>query len=270
LSEASAHIVTALVADLTATWPELDAEVDWAENTSGTERVAHVTTDARVHEIARVGRVDGLDGLSWSRAREGSPVLTRGVVRVTDTLVVPGGASGVTVRHQARSFFQGNRSLLQPLYSDVLSRISGRTVCDLYAGVGLFAIGAASLGCVVEAVEGDLAASDDLRLNAADHELVACHESAVETFLARWSAPAVDTLIVDPPRTGLSADAVAGVLEMEPRRIVYVSCDPATLARDARRLVNGGYQLDDLRGFDLFPRTGHVEAVVTFDRSVRA
>jgi 23S rRNA (uracil1939-C5)-methyltransferase len=71
-------------------------------------------------------------------------------------------------------------------------------------------------------------------------------------------------VIVDPPRTGLSPDALAGVVRLKPRQIVYVSCDVATLARDSRKFVDGGYTIERADGFDLFPNTPHVETVVTF------
>jgi 23S rRNA (uracil1939-C5)-methyltransferase len=72
------------------------------------------------------------------------------------------------------------------------------------------------------------------------------------------------TVIVDPPRTGLSPEALAGVIRLNAPQIVYVSCDVATLARDARRLVDAGYTLDGLRGFDFFPDTAHVETLAVF------
>ena len=75
-------------------------------------------------------------------------------------------------------------------------------------------------------------------------------------------------MIVDPPRTGMSKEAVDGVLRAAPRQIVYVSCDPPTLARDARRLLDGGYTLASIRAFDLFPNTAHVESLAVF-RSMR-
>ena len=71
---------------------------------------------------------------------------------------------------------------------------------------------------------------------------------------------------MDPPRTGVSPEALAGVLAWAPARIVYVSCDPATLARDLRVCLDAGYRLTAIRGVDLFPRTAHVEAVVTLER----
>jgi 23S rRNA (uracil1939-C5)-methyltransferase len=170
----------------------------------------------------------------------------------------------VTVAHSARAFFQGNRYLLQPLVEDVVARIEG-PVLDLYAGVGLFALAAAAGGHAVTAVEGDPASAADLVHNAANGEGVVAVHGAVEAHLA-GRRHAVGTLVADPPRTGLSAEALAGVLAWAPPRIVYVSCDPATLARDLRRCLDAGYAVEMVRGFDLFPRTGHVETVVTLTR----
>ena len=95
--------------------------------------------------------------------------------------------------------------------------------------------------------------------------VAAVHE-AVEQFVQRThDRPA--TIIVDPPRTGMSRDALSGAIALGPRRIIYVSCDVATLARDARRLVDAGFHVGRADAFDLFPNTPHVETVVVFDRS---
>ncbi len=105
----------------------------------------------------------------------------------------------------------------------------------------------------------------DLAANAAAGPALTAVHAAVEAHLAR-PAPEVGTAIVDPPRTGLTPDALAGLIAVAPPRLVYVSCDPATLARDVRRCLDAGYRLATVQGFDLFPRTGHVEAVVTLRR----
>ena len=88
---------------------------------------------------------------------------------------------------------------------------------------------------------------------------------AVESFLER-RRPAPDVAIVDPPRTGLSKDALAGLLALAAPRVVYVSCDIATMARDVRGLVNGGYIVGRIDAFDLFPNTPHVETVMVLSR----
>ncbi|MDO8631881.1 MAG: hypothetical protein Q7R41_15445, partial [Phycisphaerales bacterium] len=117
----------------------------------------------------------------------------------------------------------------------------------------------------------------DLAANATatDGAVVAVHQS-VEEFLSGavrrvGLKPDRDqlapTLIVDPPRTGISRDAIDGICRLEAPRIVYVSCDVATLARDARRIVNSGYTLAQADAFDLFPNTPHVETVAVFNRT---
>ncbi len=233
----------------------------------GTTRVAHVTV-ARVdaaRAVARLAGCEGLDGVSCSVAgdvRDAGHHLW-GVTRVVDQLDGYG-SPAVTVAHGARAFFQGNRYMLLPLIEDVVARLEG-PVLDLYAGVGLFALAAAASGHTVTAVEGDPASAADLVDNAASGVGVLAVHGAVEAHLA-GPRHAVGTVVVDPPRTGLSAEALAGVLAWAPPRIVYVSCDPATLARDLRRCLDAGYTLGVVRGFDLFPRTGHVETVVTLTR----
>jgi 23S rRNA (uracil1939-C5)-methyltransferase len=141
-------------------------------------------------------------------------------------------------------------------------------ILDLYAGVGLFSVPLAAMGRLeVTAVEGDRASGADLRENARPHEpRLKVQIAGVEDYLAsRTSTPA--TVIVDPPRTGMSKDAADRLVRLAAPRIVYVSCDPPTLARDARRLIDAGYRLNSLRAFDLFPNTPHVESLAVFDRA---
>jgi len=104
-------------------------------------------------------------------------------------------------------------------------------------------------------------------MNAAAHPLVTAFQEPVESFVASRSATA-DLVIVDPPRTGMSPDALRGLVSVRPGRIVYVSCDVPTLARDARKLVEADYRLASVDAFDLFPNTPHVETVAVFDLSL--
>ena len=188
---------------------------------------------------------------------------------VSDPLpVLTGGraGSGVLGRH-ADVFFQANRFLLPELVSAVLdSVLPDGDVLDLYAGVGLFSVSLAMTGRErVTAVEGHRASVRDLMENAS-----ACGPSlrvigeSVEDYL-RVDGAAAATIVVDPPRTGISRAAIDAVVRSRAPRIVYVSCDPPTMARDARRLLDGGYRLTGLRAFDLFPNTPHVETVGVFD-----
>jgi 23S rRNA (uracil1939-C5)-methyltransferase len=173
----------------------------------------------------------------------------------------------LTLRRHVLAFFQGNRFLLSPLVDRVVQQ-AGRedAVVDLFAGVGLFSIAAAARGARVVAVEGDRVSGEDLENNARScGGAVETVRQSVEAFTAR-SRSAPDVVIVDPPRTGMSKEAVAGVIALRARTLIYVSCDVATFARDTRRLLDAGYAVESLTGLDLFPNTPHVETVAVFRR----
>jgi tRNA/tmRNA/rRNA uracil-C5-methylase (TrmA/RlmC/RlmD family) len=149
-------------------------------------------------------------------------------------------------------------------------------VIDLYGGVGLFGLALAAAGHgSITIVEGDSVSGADLARNAEPFgDRVRVERRSVEDFLAKagvagpqsrtGAAPA--TCIVDPPRTGMTKEALAGIIRLRPDRVVYVSCDVATLARDTRTLLDAGYSLASLTGIDLFPNTAHVESVALFAR----
>jgi len=250
----------------------LDAvrEIELSENIDASERVVFLDAAAALDAstLERLAGTDGLTGLGSAFGAFGSPY-------VTDSLTI--GESALMLRRHVQSFFQGNRHLLGGLVAHVTERVPvGGTVLDLYAGVGLFAVAAAVIrGASVVAVEGDAYAADDLHANAAAAGgQVTTVRGAVEGIAAgmfgAWGRaagrPAAETVIVDPPRTGLSREAMDKVLTLTTPRLIYVSCDVATLARDARRLVDDGYAIERIDGFDLFPNTPHVETVVVFDR----
>jgi 23S rRNA (uracil1939-C5)-methyltransferase len=141
---------------------------------------------------------------------------------------------------------------------------------DLYSGVGLFGLMLAASGHEdVVLVEGDRVSGADLANNAeAFRNTVRVERQSVEDYLrgvAHRTGPP-GTFIVDPPRTGMSKAALAGIIASHPARIIYVSCDVATLARDSRTIIDAGYELEVLTGVDMFPNTGHVESVVVFNR----
>lgn len=236
------------------------SEIEVSENVDATERAMHVERETGTALVLT-----------------SDPQLARLTERqsVTDRLSILG--HDVELGRHVLAFFQSNRYLLEPLVACVVDRLEpGGTALDLYAGVGVFALGAAACkGAHVTAVEGDRVSASDLRDNAdradqADRangagSVRAVHE-AVESFLAT-TRERPDVVVVDPPRTGMSREAMDGVLRVRSTRIVYVSCDVATLARDARRLVDGaGYTLAAVNAFDLFPNTPHVEIVAVFDR----
>lgn len=177
-----------------------------------------------------------------------------------------GAAVPLELRRSARSFFQGNRFLLERMLAHVVSLVPEGPVVDLYAGVGLFGLALAARGADVRLVEGDHSSGADLVANARPYgDSARVIQMSVESYVKAQDAPA-RTFVVDPPRKGLSTEAMEGVLGHRPATLVYVSCDPATLARDARLLLDAGYQRGPVAGFDLFPNTAHVEAVVEFRR----
>jgi 23S rRNA (uracil1939-C5)-methyltransferase len=196
-----------------------------------------------------------------------------GVDRLVDrSEALPGpaapGRPPVTWVRRGQSFFQGNRFLLGTLLDRVLSVASGDRFVDLYAGVGFFSLALAARGQRGLAVEGDPGSAADLRDNAVPHaEQLDVQVASVEAAVAVRPARGVDVVVLDPPRAGVSAAALDNLLAWDAPRIVYVSCDVATLARDAGRLVAGGYRLSSLEGFDMFPATAHIECLAVFDRA---
>jgi len=239
-------------------------EIDLAENADASARAIAIETTAPIAAtiLEQIGSAGALTGVVCGRRMVGDP-------HVVDTITVEGGPS-IGLRRHVLAFFQGNRFLLPRLVSHVLGEIPEHAeVVDLYAGGGLFSIAAArARGARVTAVEGDFVAAADLAANAAGASGVTAVHESVETFLSRGVGPlARDAVaLVDPPRTGMSKEAADGLVRLGASRIVYVSCDVATLARDARRLVDAGYRVATARAFDLFPNTPHVETVVAFTR----
>jgi len=114
-------------------------------------------------------------------------------------------------------------------------------------------------------IEENAGAVADALLNAAELANVEFIEGSVEALLPQLDRP-IDLAVLDPPRQGCKPEALAALIELAPRRIVYVSCDPATLARDARKLADGGYQLVEVQPVDMFPQTYHIESVAVWTR----
>ncbi len=245
-------------------------EVEVTENVDATERAVHLdlATDTDASRLGTKVDVAGISGVSCGRPDNHHTLVLSGSPFVRDRVNVPAarGAVEIALRRHVRSFFQANRFLLSELVASVVDVIPAGPVIDLYAGVGLFAVAAASGGRDVLAVEGDRLAADDLKQNAGASTSVIARHQSVETFLEVERPVSNAAMIVDPPRTGLSKDALKGILAWKASELLYVSCDAATFARDARGLVDAGYRLNSLRAFDLFPNTAHVETVAVFER----
>ena len=238
--------------------------IEVTENVAGTERVCHVELRAGAHAARLRALVDEADVTGVAVTQAGSFETVAGSATVVDDFPVPGDVPARTVqlRRDARSFFQGNRYLLSPLVECVLSAIRPGPVLDLYAGVGLFGLScAAARGQQTTIVEGSAITGADLAANAAPFaDGVEVHQMPVEAYLDGASGNHA-TIIVDPPRSGLGHSVVERLLAQRPERLIYVSCDPATFARDTGLLGAGGWRLRSLRAFDLFPNTAHVEVV---------
>ena len=166
------------------------------------------------------------------------------------------------------SFFQVNRFLLQQLVEEAISAAEGDSAFDLYAGVGLFAPALVSRFERVTAVESGAGAARDLQFNAERSGVANLRVEArmVEEFLQEQTRPA-DFVLLDPPRAGLGKAVVRRLAELQPRQLVIVACDPATLARDLAGLVASGYGIARMAMVDLFPQTYHLEAIVHLRRA---
>jgi len=167
-----------------------------------------------------------------------------------------------------RSFWQSHKLAPQVLTEAVLKYAaieSGDHVLDLYGGVGLFTSQFLDLvgdSGRIDLVEGSKSATGDALRNFANFASVGIHTGDVEKILPRFAK--ADVIVLDPPREGAGKNVVASMVALKPRTIVYVACDPAALARDTAYLETSGYTLSEIRAFDLFPMTQHIESVALF------
>ena len=263
------------VAECAVLVPELQREIEVLR-----ERM----TQGELPDDARYFRaVVGDQGVSVA-AGVRSPSVSEGKHRAHATEIIRT-IAGERYHLNANSFFQTNIDLMPALIDSALAGVRGETAFELYSGVGLFTVPLAGRFANVIAVEDDAAASDFARRNLADAGL--SNTEVVNEDVADWLenldyggapfAPAalrrarmpalpdtlqIDFLLLDPPRTGAESRVIGGIIRLKPKRISYVSCDPATLARDLRKLIAGGYSISSIQAFDMFPQTHHVETVV--------
>ena len=175
---------------------------------------------------------------------------------------------GLNFRLSPRSFYQVNHHQAQRLYQMAISQAEitkADTVLDLYCGVGTITLAMAGAAGKVIGVEVVPQAVADARDNAVRNGILNaeffCGDAGQAALELEKSGVRPDVVVVDPPRKGLNADTIEALRRMSPKRIVYVSCDPATLARDVKRLEELGYQAVQAQPVDLFPRTAHVETI---------
>ncbi|MDT7543036.1 MAG: rRNA (uracil1939-C5)-methyltransferase [Acidobacteriota bacterium] len=224
------------------------------------EEALHVGGELRLAGAREFEAVAGDDGVSLLPPLEEDDAGER--VRVI---------AGERYSFDASCFFQINHALLDALVSAAIGDERGETAVDLYCGVGLFTLPLARRFARVTGVEANAAAAAYARRNLSDAALsnAEIKIAQVGDWLARRAArlAPVDLLLLDPPRSGAERGAIDGMMALRPRRIVYVSCDPATLARDLRELSAAGCTIDSLAAFDMFPQTHHIETVARLTRS---
>ena len=230
-------------------------------------RIAHALVDA-TEVTAR----------TWAGTR--SVVVAASVTR-GQTLVLPDGRGAGSVtevvggrlfRVSGGGFWQVHPGAADALVAAVLDGLEaqpGESALDLYAGVGLFAAflaPAVGPSGRVTVVESDSMAAQDARDNLADLATVRVERGRVDHVLRRLRLRRTDLVVLDPPRSGAGRTVVDLIARLAPRRVAYVSCDPAALGRDLRWFADRGLRLVDLQAFDLFPMTAHVECVAVLAR----
>ena len=204
----------------------------------------------------------------WSlafRRAKGATVPVKGPLRA------PVLVAGRSYQLPAGSFFQTNLALLPQLLDRLSALVApylGGTIADLYCGVGLFGLWLAreSPASSIVGIELDPLAIEAAAATAAEWGLTNCRFVARPAEKALGELPAVDLVIVDPPRSGLEEKLLRSLIERGPRGFVYVSCEPATLARDLKILVEGDYAVRSVEIFDFFPQTYHVESLAFLEK----
>ncbi len=175
---------------------------------------------------------------------------------------------GREFRVSAASFFQVNTAMAEKMVEHLLTCLPislSTTLLDVYCGVGLFSAFLASKCERVIGIESSASACEDFAINLDEFDHVELYEGLAEEIIPHLEAKP-DIVLVDPPRAGLEKRVVDGILKLNPHVIAYVSCDPSTLARDVKRLIEGGYLLKQITPFDLFPQTYHIESISLFER----
>jgi len=178
---------------------------------------------------------------------------------------------GKDFRVSAASFFQVNTKMAEKMVEHLVSRLpvtASTTLLDVYCGVGLFSKFFAANCQQVIGIEESESSCEDFAVNLDEFDNVELYEGAAEEILPGLAGRLDSSTyaIVDPPRAGLERYALDAILSIKPQIIAYVSCDPSTLARDAARLIVGGYRLVEVTPFDLFPQTYHIESISVFEK----
>ena len=220
--------------------------------------------------IKRLQAVPGFTSLVLSiNTKAGNTVLGEEFITLYGPGYIEDTLCGLQFRLSARSFYQVNHHQAQRLYDAAIAQAEitkSDLVLDLYCGVGTITLAMAKAAGKVIGVEVvDQAVKDareNARRNGIENAEFFCGDAGKAALDLEQKGIRPDVVVVDPPRKGLNADTVEALRKMSPRRIVYVSCDPATLARDVALLKERGYALKNAQAADLFPRCSHVESIV--------
>jgi 23S rRNA (uracil1939-C5)-methyltransferase len=244
---------------------------------TGELQVRLVTSDAAV-DLDGFAEAVGADSVMWTRAADvgettagGASEVLHGTEAIEEELTVAG--NDLRVRIDAEAFFQTNTEMAERLYGTAVefAALKGwERVYDLFCGIGTIGLALAPRAGELWGLEIVEEAIADAIANARRNEIANARFFAGDVRLAlrdlAEEAGRPDVLVVDPPRAGLSAKIVRRIIETAPKRIVYVSCNPTTLAPNAAQLVEAGWQLKRVRPVDMFPQTPHIECVALLER----
>ena len=220
--------------------------------------------------VERLKKIPGFTTLVLSvNTKKGNAVLGEEFIPLYGPGYIQDTLCGLQFRLSPRSFYQVNHHQAQRLYQAAIDQAGitkADTVLDLYCGVGTITLAMAGAAGKVIGVEVIPQAVEDARENAERNGIrnaeFFCGDAGQAALTLEQQGVRPDVITVDPPRKGLSADAIEAISRMNPRRLVYISCDPATLARDVALLKEKGFRLQSAQAADLFPRCAHVETVV--------
>jgi tRNA/tmRNA/rRNA uracil-C5-methylase (TrmA/RlmC/RlmD family) len=235
-------------------------EIDFA-----TLPIAQIGSNKRIEvAISNTGErtVAAMDTRSDRTAQRATPKIIEGASTLTYSV------NDFNYQVSQQSFWQSNINAPQVLSSVVAEFAgfkAGDHLLDLYGGVGLFAGGAINHlgpGGRIDIVEGSESATADALVNFANFPNVHIHTGDVAKEIRKFKR--ADVIVLDPPRTGAGKPVIENLAKLGARAIVYVACDPAALARDTTYLADAGYRLADIRAFDLFPMTHHIESVALY------
>jgi 23S rRNA (uracil1939-C5)-methyltransferase len=252
------------VAECAVLVPELETTLE--------ELRAEIKVGSKGLDFGEINAVAGDDGISLSpvfgSSNERYPVAT--APDIDYVRVVSRNIGSETYYFSANAFFQTNHALLEALIHAAVKGAHGSTAIDLYCGVGLFTLPLARRFDQVIGVESNRTSTEFARRNLEHANL--SNAQVIPAHVDEWlqanaspnspSPPDVDLLLLDPPRMGAEPTVIEGIIALKPKQIGYVSCDPATLARDLKPLLATGYSLESVAAFDMFPQTHHVETVV--------